>query len=236
MATDIFKLIFEHDLRMEQLSDEFDPRKELRRKSSLEEFMKPVQTYSKFYFTGANHDKSDFTFGFSALGSSEKLFGLFRNALGIHSVISNSDSGAESEGLSYSFLDKPNRTIVLCPSEPEAQAAASLFAREENEALFSESLSVREKISVMNPFLDIGCYVLFTEQAHNGTDLHLFTKENVYERFFEVYQPLTGGKDFRFFSINGKKAKSERLFYFETWSLDRSPHGFEEVFPETSLR
>lgn len=236
MATDILKLIFEHDFRMEQLSDAFDPRKELRRKSSLEEFMKPVQTYSKFYLTGTKLDNGDFTFGFSALSSFEKLFDLFKKALDFHSVISNSESGSGSERINYSFLLQPNRTLVLCPSESKARAAASLFADEENEALFSGTLSVREKISVIKPFLDIGCYVLFTEKAHNGTDLHLFTKENVYERFFEVYQPLTGSNNFRFFSINGKKAKSERLFYFETWSLNRPPHGFEEVFPETTLR
>jgi hypothetical protein len=40
---------------------------------------------------------------------------------------------------------------------------------------------------------------------------------------------------FRFFSINGKKFRTERHFYFETWTLEKPPHGFEEVFPETVL-
>jgi hypothetical protein len=41
--------------------------------------------------------------------------------------------------------------------------------------------------------------------------------------------------EFRFFSMNGKRINSERTFYFETWALDRPPHGIEEVFTETVL-
>ncbi len=236
MATDIFKLIFEHDFRMEQLADEFDPRKELRRKSSLEEFMKPVQTYSKFYFTGSRQLGDDFSFGFTALQSANLLFSLFIESLRIQSVISGPDSGIGPGSITPEFLSKPNRTVVINPGQEQASAASTLLKEQDLESLFDESLSVREKIILMKPFLDAGCYVLFTEQAHHGTDLHLFTKENIYERFFEKYKPLTGKDDFRYFSINGKKAKSERLFYFETWSLTRPPHGFEEVLPETVLR
>jgi len=35
--------------------------------------------------------------------------------------------------------------------------------------------------------------------------------------------------------MNGKRITSERKFYFETWTLDRPPHGVEEVFKETVL-
>ena len=76
--------------------------------------------------------------------------------------------------------------------------------------------------------------VIYKEQAKNGFDLHLFSKKNIYTKFFFPLQSMLPDA-FRFFSINGKKFRSERHFYFETWTLARPPHGFEEVFPESVL-
>ena len=76
--------------------------------------------------------------------------------------------------------------------------------------------------------------VVYKEQAKNGFDLHLFSKKNIYTDMFYPLQELVPD-NFRFFSINGKKFRSERHFYFETWTLDRPPHGFEEVFKESVL-
>ncbi|MFO7800643.1 MAG: hypothetical protein R6V22_12825, partial [Rhodohalobacter sp.] len=76
--------------------------------------------------------------------------------------------------------------------------------------------------------------VLYKEPAHNGFDLHLFSKENIYTSFFEQFKSMVS-EQFRFFSINGKRVRSERKFYFETWTLDRPPHGAEEVFKDTVL-
>jgi hypothetical protein len=76
--------------------------------------------------------------------------------------------------------------------------------------------------------------VIYKEQAKNGFDLHMFSKKNIYTKFFHPLQNMLPDA-FRFFSINGKKFRSERHFYFETWTLARPPHGFEEVFPESVL-
>ncbi|AXJ02031.1 hypothetical protein CYPRO_2792 [Cyclonatronum proteinivorum] len=235
MHTDIFKLIFEHDLRLEQLSGEADPRREQQRASTLEEFLKPVPVYSKFYFTGTCFENgSEPRFGFTRLQAFDRLFDGFLKAIaprlwiGQNGMLPGADSSATWQP------SKPGETLVLCSTE-----AAEQWAREGSNIspdLFTPALSVREKIAHMTPVLDAGCLVLFTEQAHDGLDLHLFSKANIYEAFFERYQPLTGSPGLRYFSINGKRARSERLFYFETWTLDRPPHGFEEVFPETRLR
>ena len=243
MNTEIFKLIFEHDLRLEQLSGEADPRRELQRPSTLEEFLKPVPVYSKFYFTGTRIETGEgFRYGFTSLSRFETLFARFAAAIGADALISRTGITTGEDPLSAWRPSEAGETIVLC-STPEITARVTQLLntgaaepQRHNAGLLDPQLSVREKIAYMTPVLDAGAYVLFTEQAHNGLDLHLFSKTNIYERFFEQYQPLTGSPAFRFFSINGKRAKSERLFYFETWTLDRPPHGFEEVFPETRLR
>jgi hypothetical protein len=93
---------------------------------------------------------------------------------------------------------------------------------------------VRQKLPLLRSLLGEGHIIIFIEKTDNGNDLHLFSRENIYPAFFRELKPLVG-PGFRFFSINGKRAKSDRLFFFETWTLDRPPHGFEEVFPETVL-
>ncbi len=230
--TDLFKLIYEHDLRIEQLSGDYDRTKENRRSSTLEEFMKPVQTYSKFYLTGTRLGPGlEARFGFNTLKRFESIFTLFREATGCAFFSDGSSVHPVTDFTPKLILD-PEKTFILA-----SDAALLTEDRlQQSRQIFSSALSVREKNGLMRPWLDDGCRVLFTERAHHGTDLHLFSRENIYEAFFERYQPLTGRPDFRFFSINGKRSKSERLFYFETWTLDRPPHGFEEVFPQTRLR
>lgn len=49
---DIFKLIFHHDLLLEQLSGNDDVKNKAKEELSLEDFMKPIQTYSRYYFSG----------------------------------------------------------------------------------------------------------------------------------------------------------------------------------------
>lgn len=241
MNTEIFKLIFEHDLRLEQLSGEADPRRELQRPSTLEEFLKPVPVYSKFYFTGTHFETGgSHLFGFTSLSRFETLFARFMAATGAGCLISSAET-LQGEGRVSGWRPTgAGESVVLCTTPEMTEQVTQLLNATAGETpgsgLLAPQLSVREKIVHMTPVLDAGALVLFTEQAHDGLDLHLFSKTNIYERFFEQYQPLTGGPEFRFFSINGKRAKSERLFYFETWTLARPPHGFEEVFPETRLR
>ena len=216
---DIFKLIFEHDLRLEQLSGNHDPRQERKRPSTLEEFMKPVQTYSSFYLTGTRFPEQHF--GLNALEHYSALMSTFANSMHVEEVFTPGDAYPLDN---LAALAKPGQTFTTQKDKAD-----------EHNALFSVDLSVREKIPYLKEALDGGQKIIFAEQAHDGTDLFMFSKDNVYEQMFEAFKPLLSDT-FRFFSINGKRAKSERLFYFETWTLERPPHGFEEVFKETVLR
>ena len=222
MKTSIFKLIFEHDLRLESLASNQDPRKEAQRPSTLEEFLKPVQTYSSFYFSASNLEKEEF--GLNSIDEAPYILEHIFDALNLNSAIDGDSEYSPTELPNF----KPSQTFVLIP---KSRTLGQKYSPE----LFSSDAHIREKIHVMRQPLDDGNYVLFVEKAHNGYDLYLFSKENIYEKFFERFQPMVSST-FRFFSINGKRAKSERLFYFETWSLSRPPHGFEEVFPQTRLR
>lgn len=216
---DLFKLIFEHDLRLEQLSGNHDPRQERKRASTLEEFMKPVQTYSSFYLTGTHFPEQHF--GLNALEHYSVLMSAFASSLNIKEVFTPEDAYPLDN---LPALARPGQTFTTNKDKADAQ-----------NLLFSVDLSVREKIPYLKKALDSGQNIIFAEKAHNGIDLFIFTKDNIYEQMFEAFKPLISDT-FRFFSINGKRAKSERLFYFETWTLERPPHGFEEVFKETVLR
>jgi hypothetical protein len=220
---DLFKLFFEHDLLLDQLSSNEDPRKTNRRESTLEEFLKPSPTYSRFYFTGTT--LPEFKFGLNALTEYSGLITSLSTILSSHISILNTVNKDSLQQAIYEAI--PGDTILLKPSQKSDTAIP--------DDIYDTTKSVREKIEVMKPLLNDGFYVLFVEKAHHGFDLHLFSKENIYEPFFHAFKKFLN-KDFRFFSINGKRAKSERLFYFETWSLENPPHGFEEVFPETVLR
>ncbi len=227
MSSAIFKLLFEHDLRLEQLSgiDEGE-RDNPRRPSSLEEFMKPVQTYSRFYLSGTLLDQH--TFGLSALEQWPDILNRLWDALGNPEIITSPGSRPISSSALNPEWFQPGAVLVTSKDTPfEADHTAN--------RLFSGRLSVREKIPAMRPYLDQGSVVLYVEKAADGIDLHFYSKENIYESLFDQFKPLLNS-DLRIFSINGKRCKSERLFYFETWTLDRPPHGFEEVFEETKLR
>lgn len=218
---DVFKLFFEHDLRLEQVSGDINSRDELKRPSTLEEFMKPVQTYSRFYLTGTLFPTQEF--GFDRLKHKEAVYQALDSALGNPNLYTPEIPRAGLPELIDSF--QPGETyIVGLPDKPDIY-----------NKLFDSELSLREKTPVLRNALDNELMVMFIEKAHHGVDIHLYSRKNVYESFFENFKPLLT-HDFRFFSINFKRCRSERLFYFETWTLNRPPHGFEEVFSETVLR
>jgi hypothetical protein len=85
---------------------------------------------------------------------------------------------------------------------------------------------------MLRDVLEKGWIVAYKREAKNGFDLLLFSKGNIYPKFFYPLQKLLP-EAFRFFSINGKRLSSEQKFFFETWTLHKPPHGFEEVFPES---
>jgi len=218
---DIFKLIYQHDIRLDQLRGRHTDRSEPEASMSIEDFMKPDPTYSKFYFTGTRPEKQQ--------------FGL--NTLQLYDAVINALDEALRD---YRLFAISGETGLKTAIENEETGAAMVFTKETAHHRDLEELSVDSgsnvghKKEAVAELLETDDLLLYKEQAHNGYDLHLFSKKNLYREFFYPLQKLVDGQ-FRFFSMNGKRITSERKFYFETWTLERPPHGVEEVFPETVL-
>jgi hypothetical protein len=219
---DIFKLFFDHDLRLDRLAKRNANKTPDEVEASLEEFMKPVPTYSKFYLTGTQLDREKF--GINVLEKYpqiiERLDLIFKNY-----TFLQAESTSESLNQALDRAETGDAILITRLARPEVNVSDLKVDEESNVGHFKEELS---------EILLQGHLVLYKEQAHDGFDLHLFSKENIYEQLFYAFKELLDDS-FRFFSINNKRIRTERHFYFETWTLDRPPHGAEEVRSETTL-
>jgi hypothetical protein len=218
---DIFKLIFEHDLRLDQLRTRHLDRETQQVGTSIEDFLKPDPTYSKFYITGT--EMSDPTFGLDRLQKYPKVLTALSEGLAEYQLYVNGELTDLKSFAEGAEIGSPAFLTVTGKKEWDSESLR----------IDSDS-NIGHKKSELAEVLETGDLVLYKEQALQGFDLHLFSKKNIYPKLFYPLQKLVSF-DFRFFSINGKKMTSERKFYFETWTLDRPPHGAEEVFHETVL-
>lgn len=218
---DIFKFIFEHDLRLDELRDRQFDRNIQEATTTIEDFMKPDPTYSKFYISGTALKKEEF--GLNILQNYQKVMNALSEALvGYHVFLKDSPVKLQ-EAVEKAQIGWP---ILLSEREK--------VEWNRDELVVDDDSNVGHKKSQLADVLKSGDLVLYKEKAHQGFDLHLFSKKNIYPK---LLYPLRGlvGDDFRFFSINGKRVRSERQFYFETWTLERPPHGAEEVFRDTEI-
>lgn len=221
LSMDIFKLFFNHDQRLDKLAKRNASKTKEEIEATLQDFMSPDPTYSKFYITGTRLE--DEQFGLNTLDKSDKVI----SRLG--KVFQNQTIFAPT-GDFQSFRDalssiKTGQALVISKTDVNYNF---------DKLAVDEESNVGHKKDELRTILQSGARVLYKEQAHHGYDLHLFSMENIYPQLFENLKPLVD-EQFRFFSINSKRMGSERHFYFETWSLDNPPHGAEEVFPETVL-
>ncbi|MDG5767896.1 hypothetical protein QA596_10500 [Balneolales bacterium ANBcel1] len=137
-------------------------------------------------------------------------------------------NGTRYSSLSQAFQNlKPAEVLVGGTHHPDKQAMAAMEA--------DPQTGLRERFKPLTHLLDNDHPVFIAEKAHHGTDLHLFSRHNLYEPIFNTFRDATG-PGLRYFSINGKRVSGERHFYFETWTLNRPPHGFQEVTKEARLR
>lgn len=218
---DIFKLFFDHDLRLDKLAKRNANKTPEEVEATLADFMKPTPTYSKFYLTGTRLEEEQF--GLDTLAKGDAVIQQISNAFSRDDITTAEGAyDSLSNALAATGVGEP----LIIGSETESVNFGKLRIDEES--------NVGHKKEALSKVLKTGNYVLYKEQAHHGFDLHLFSTENIYPSLFEAFQPLVDSH-FRFFSINSKRMQSERHFYFETWTLDRPPHGAEEVFPETAL-
>ncbi len=230
---DILKIIFEHDMTLEHLSGHDDPRNlQPDRKQTLASFLTPQKTYCRYYFTGTRLHEN--RFGLSVLQS----WPVVQNMLS--AVI---DEYTQKSTLSSLEWHRPDGTrhgsfrealehlnpydFLISGSDSDKHTRDKM--------LIDDLTGIRERFEPLTALLDRGHLVLLTEKAHHGSDLHLFSCDNLYESLFQGCQSIIG-PDLRCFAINGKRVSSERHFYFETWTLDRPPHGFQEVTPDARIR
>ncbi|PWN05391.1 hypothetical protein [Rhodohalobacter mucosus] len=219
--TDIFKLIFEHDLRLDELRARHTDRSVQEVSESIEAFLKPDPTYSKFYLTGTVLPES--RFGLSALRHYDRVLHALAGGLQEYSLFLNGKVVTLEEAAETADVGAP---IILTRAESHSWQTDRLTIHDGN--------NIGHIKPAIADVLSSDDLLLYKEKAHHGFDLHLLSKKNIYRDLFAQFQPLVS-EAFRFFSINGKKMRSEKMFYFETWTLNRPPHGAEEVFPETVL-
>ena len=206
--TDILKLIFHHDQRLDNISPSTDSLDE----NPLAMFTKPDPTYSTLYFSGTDLEKS--TFGLNQLSNFDEVLKVMEQAF---------------EGLAVSSKKGGGFTLSDAINDMDVDDALVLN-KEGAEPELIHSFSHK----MLRDVLEKGWVILYKRAAEHGFDIHLFSRDNIYTSFFYPLQELLP-EAFRFFSINGKRLSNEKQFYFETWKLERPPHGFEEVFPESVL-
>ena len=241
---DILKIIYEHDITLEVLSGNNDPRNSNKEKEALlESFLTPQKTWCRYYFTGTRFPHGEaqvekqgmesLRFGLNSLKAWPEI------QLRLSKVMKYSDGDAgrpapwhRTDGSIFNKLDQALSKLEPCDLIISGSTSDANIRK--NLAL-DEMTGIRERFEPLTGLLENGHMVLMAEKAHHGMDLHLFSRSNLYESIFNTFQTMAG-PEFRYFSINGKRIRSERQFYFETWSLKRPPHGFEEVTAESRLR
>ena len=217
---EIFKLFFEHDLRLDNLAGR-NTGDLPATGGSIEDFLKPDPTYSKFYFSGSRLDTKQF--GLTVLDAWPDIE---RRLTVIFEKFTLDTPGGRYDSLEEALQNvKIGQAILISESGTDHDPDLLEVRDDSNVGHFKSELAA---------VLTDDVKVLYKEKAHDGYDLHLFSKENIYSMFFYPFKELLSDS-FRFFSINSKRVRSERQFYFETWSLERPPHGAEEVLPETAL-
>jgi hypothetical protein len=240
---DLFKLIFQHDIRLDQLRGRHVDRDTQETSNSLEAFLKPDPTYSKFYFSGtvlAANPVATYPgqprFGLSCLDHADDVISAIEWSLSAYTPFATQSRGTLSEMI---HKEPIGSAILLKPVRRDDEPTQDDGRMQDlNQLLQQLSVGQAEnaghKKEAIASTLEENQLVLYKETAHDGFDLHLFSKKNLYREFFTALKPLVSD-NFRFFSMNGKRITSERKFYFETWALSQPPHGIEEVFPETVL-
>ncbi|MEX0680085.1 MAG: hypothetical protein WD097_01775 [Balneolales bacterium] len=256
---DIFKIIFEHDITIEQLPGENTPghrdasetqaEEQIDRETRLKAYFHPEKTYNRYYFTGTRIPDQLSDSSFSSAGQRQNPeshvdgrrdieFGLtclsrFPETLKTLNIITgdarkwHSSDGSKTGNLLALLKNTAPFQILISGhrSDPDLRPDLRL----------DDHTGINELFGPLTHLLDKDHMVLITEKSHHGSDFQLFSRHNLFEKIFIEYQKMVR-PEFRCFSINGKRVQNERYFYFETWTLDRPPHGFQEITPDARIR
>lgn len=220
---DLFKLFYNHDLRLDNLNRNNDKTGGNDVEPSIKDFMSPTPTYSSFYLMGTHFP--DEKIGLNQLGKVDQIIACLDNLFKDCHIFSPTDNHSKFDECIYQMPSGAG--IVIMDKDTNDVSHSSLNLTEE--------LDSNQRNEQLNELLTAGNIVLFKEEAKDGYDLNLFTRQNIYPKLFSPLQKLIDDS-FRFFSINSKRMRSQKDYYFDTWRLDRPPHGAEEVFQHTVLR
>lgn len=215
---DIFKLFFHHDLRLDQIAGENSEVEE----GTLEDFMTPTLTFSRFYLTGTLLDEEKF--GLDTLENYSSILQRLDQAFDSYTQIP-----AESKSSISSQLEQlaVRHALILTPEEAQKSPVSPTD-------LARTSIDMSSINEDLQEVLQSEAVILFKEEAEHGFDIQILSRDNIYELFFHAFRTLLSD-NFRFFSINSKRIDSREKFFFELNSLKRPPHGAEEVREDTIL-
>lgn len=212
---DIFKLFFNHDQSLGDLKAKDTTQEQ---DSRLTDFMKPSPTYSTFYITGTILPEEQF--GLSTLQQSSEIIDQLGKILKNRTIHTAEDTFQKlNTALNHA---QTGQALILDTNTKKSTYNFPALASDDQSAL------------VLGELLQTGAWVISKVQAPHGYDLYLYSRKNIYPDLFAAFKPLIG-EQLRFFSINRKRIRTDRQFYFETNSLKKPPHGAEEVFPDTTL-
>lgn len=217
----IIKLIFEHDIPLNRMDQSPAERREASKTMSLEDFMRPEPIFSKFYLSttvmGAEPE-----FGLNKLDGLDQVLRELGDRIGRPEWISGNTrypsllEAVHATEIGHSIL----APVISSPSIPLVTP--------------TRNTADPELIAALYESLKHDTIVVFKEVSHHGWDLQIYSLKNIYPAFFHSLKTQLS-PEHRLFSMNGKRIRSERLFYFETWSLENPPHGIEEVFDNTEV-
>ncbi len=215
---DIFKLFFHHDLRLDQLTEQESQVEE----GTLEDFMTPTLTFSRFYLTGTLLDEEKI--GLDRLENYPSILQQLDRAFGSYEKISGDPESSISAQLEQLQL---RHAMIIAPGGAEKPSVSA-------DDLARTSPDMNSINDELQEVLQSRAVILFKEKAEHGIDLQILSRDNIYELFFNAFRTLLSD-NFRFFSINSKRIDSRKKFFFELNSLQRPPHGAEEVRDDTVL-
>jgi hypothetical protein len=221
---DLFKLFYNHDQPLDILNRGRNGSGNKDRESTLQDFMSPTPTFSSFYLMGTRFPKEKI--GLNQLDNFNQILDRLQKAFGDQAIQSPTGINSRLTDM-IEKLSTGSAVIITNNNEDGSNIASEQFLKGE--------LDPDNKNRQLQKLLEEGHKVIFKEVSRDGYDLHLYSKENIYPRLFSQFQELVD-ESFRFFSVNSKRMRSEKHFYFDTWRLDRPPHGAEEVFGDTVLR
>lgn len=219
---DLFKLFYNHDQRLDNLNRSNGEVAESDMESTLEDFMNPTPTFSSFYLMGTHFP--DEKVGLNQLKKVDRIIECLNQIFSDYHIFS---AAGDHSGLDEHIYQMPTGAGIVISDETD-NVVHNPFSSEEDSDTDQKNEQLKELLAA-------GHQVLFKEEAKNGYDLYLYSKENIYPKLFSPLQELVDDS-FRFFSVNSKRMRSQKDYYFDLWRLDRPPHGAEEVFQDTVLR